>query len=122
MNSMLLLPNTDEEIIDTHDEDIIITTREGKIIKVTQISGEHYGLAPGDLLGKSVYDLEAQGIFSPAITPEVVKKKKKVVTVQTTPSGRKVLITGIPLFNDQREDEFVISYSFERSELIVMKE
>lgn len=122
MNSMLLLPNTDEEIIDTHDEDIIITTREGKIIKVTQISGEHYGLSPGDLLGKSVYDLEAQGIFSPAITPEVVKKKKKVVTVQTTPSGRKVLITGIPLFNDQREVEFVISYSFELSELIVMKE
>ncbi|HSO57456.1 MAG TPA: sigma 54-interacting transcriptional regulator [Paenisporosarcina sp.] len=122
MNSMLLLPNTDEEIIDTHDEDIIITTCEGKIIKVTQISGEHYGLAPGDLLGKSVYDLEAQGIFSPAITPEVVKKKKKVVTVQTTPSGRKVLITGIPLFNDQREVEFVISYSFELSELIVMKE
>lgn len=122
MNSMLLLPNTDEEIIDTHDEDIIITTREGKIIKVTQISGEHYGLAPGELLGKSVYDLEAQGIFSPAITPEVVKKKKKVVTVQTTPSGRKVLITGIPLFNDQLEVEFVISYSFELSELIVMKE
>ena len=41
MNSMLLLPNTDEEIIDTHDEDIIITTREGKIIKVTQISDKN---------------------------------------------------------------------------------
>lgn len=122
MNSMLLLPNTDEEIIDTHDEDIIVTTREGKIIKVTQISGEHYGLTPAELLGKSVFDLEAQGIFSPAITPEVVEKRKKIVTVQTTPSGRKVLITGIPLFNDQREVEFVISYSYELSELIVMKE
>ena len=122
MNTMLLLPNTDEEIMDTHDEDIIITTREGKIIKVTHISGEHYGLTPGDLLGKSVFDLEAQGIFSPAITPEVVEKKKKIVTVQTTPSGRKVLITGIPLFNEEREVEFVISYSYELSELIVMKE
>ncbi|EPD51353.1 hypothetical protein HMPREF1210_01951 [Paenisporosarcina sp. HGH0030] len=122
MNTMLLLPNTDEEIMDTHDEDIIITTREGKIIKVTQISGEHYGLTPAELLGKSVLDLEAQGIFSPAITPEVVEKKKKIVTVQTTPSGRKVLITGIPLFNEQREVEFVISYSYELSELIVMKE
>ena len=122
MNKMLLLPNTDEEILNTHDEDIIITTSEGKIIKVTQISGEHYGLSPSDLLGKSVYDLEAQGIFSPAITPEVVKQKKKIVTVQTTPSGRKVLITGIPLFNDHFEVEFVISYSYELSELIVMKE
>src|SRR4051812_48938918 len=117
MKSMHLLPNTDEEIMDTHDEDIIITTREGKIIKVTQISGEHYGMSPSELLGKSVLDLQAQGIFSPAITPEVVKKKKKIVTVQMTPSGRKVLITGIPLFNEKREVEFVISYSYELSEL-----
>lgn len=122
MNLVHLLPNTVEEVIDTHDEDIIITTREGKIIKVTQISGEHYGMAPSELLGKSVLDLQAQGIFSPAITPEVVEKKKKIVTVQMTPSGRKVLITGIPLFNEQREVEFVISYSYELSELIVMKE
>jgi transcriptional regulator with PAS, ATPase and Fis domain len=122
MNSMLLLPNTDEEIMDTYDEDIIITTREGKIIKVTQISGEHYGMTPSELLGKSVLDLELQGVFTPAITPKVVEKKKKIVTVQTTPSGRKVLITGIPLFNEQREVEFVISYSYELSELIVMKE
>ncbi|MEK4486643.1 sigma 54-interacting transcriptional regulator [Psychrobacillus sp. FSL H8-0484] len=122
MNSMHLLPNTDEEIMDTHDEDIIITTREGKIIKVTHISGEHYGMSPSELLGKSVLDLQAQGIFSPAITPEVVNKRKKIVTVQMTPSGRKVLITGIPLFNEKREVEFVISYSYELSELIVMKE
>ncbi len=122
MMSMYFLPNSVEEIIDTYDEDIIITSREGKIIKVTQISGEHYGMKPSELLGKSVLDLQAQGIFSPAITPEVVEKKKKIVTVQMTPSGRKVLITGIPLFNDQREVEFVISYSYELSELMVMKE
>lgn len=117
-----LFSNTDEEIMDTYDEDIIITTREGKIIKVTQISGENYGITPTDLLGKSVYELEKKGIFTPAITPIVVAKKKKVVIVQTTPSGGKVLITGIPLFNDQGEVEFVISYSYELSELIFMKE
>lgn len=122
MNTLFFLQNTDEEIMDTYDEDIIVTTREGKIIKVTQISGEHYGVGPTDLLGKSVYDLEAQGIFSPAITPQVVDKKKKIVTVQNTPSGRKVLITGIPLLNDIGEVEFVISYSYEMSELILMKE
>lgn len=121
MNTMFLLPNTEEEIMDTYEEDIIVTTSEGKILKVTHLSGEHYGVAPSALLGKSVYELEAEGVFSPAITPEVVKKKKKIVTVQTTPSGRKVLITGIPLFNEQREVEFVISYSYDLSELMVMK-
>ena len=122
MNTLFLLPNTEEEIMDSYDEDIIVTSREGKIIKVSQISGEHYGVGPKDLLGKSVYDLEAQGIFSPAVTPLVVEKKKKIVTLQSTPSGRKVLITGIPLFNETGEVEFVISYSYEMSELLLMKD
>lgn len=122
MNSLFLLPNTDEEIIDTYDEDIIVTTREGRIIKVSPLSGETYGVPPEELLGKSVYDLETEGIFSPAITPLVLEKKKKVVLRQDTPSGRKVLITGIPLFNDNGEVEFVVSYSYELSQLMVMKE
>ncbi|KIL45804.1 sigma 54-interacting transcriptional regulator [Jeotgalibacillus soli] len=119
---MYLLTNADEEIIDTYDEDIIVTNRDGNVIKVTQISGIHYGMSPSELLGQSVYVLEKRGIFSPAITPLVLKKMKKVVTIQTTPNGQKVLITGIPLFNDENEVEFVISYSYDVSELIVIQE
>lgn len=122
MNTLFLLPNTNEEIIDTYDEDIIVTTKEGRIIKVSPHSGVPYGVAPEDLLGKSVYDLEAAGIFSPAITPLVLKQKKKVVLRQNTPSGKKVLITGIPLFNEHGDVDFVVSYSYDLSQLLVMKD
>lgn len=122
MNSLYLLPNAEEEIIDSYDEDIIITNRDGKIIKATQISGQHYDLSAGDLVGKSVYELEAKGIFSPAITPMVLEQKKKVALVQTTSRDRKVLITGIPLFNEKHEVEFVLSYSYEVSELFALQE
>lgn len=122
MQSLYLLPNAEEEIIDSYDEDIIVTNRDGKIIKVTQISGGNYDLPAKDLLGQSVYELETKGIFSPAITPLVLKQKKKVALVQTTSNGRKVLITAIPLFNELHEVEFVISYSYEVSELLDLQE
>ncbi|AIY04614.1 transcriptional regulator, Fis family [Planococcus sp. PAMC 21323] len=122
MNNLFLLPNTNEEIIETYDEDIIVTTREGRIIKASKCSGDAYGVTAEELLGKSVYDLEAAGIFSPAITPLVLKQKKKVVIRQNTPSGKKALITGIPLFNDSGEVDFVVSYSYDMSQLMVMKE
>ncbi|ANU24115.1 sigma 54-interacting transcriptional regulator [Planococcus donghaensis] len=122
MNTLFLLPNTNEEIIETYDEDIIVTTKEGRIIKASPCSGDAYGVAAEDLLGKSVYDLEAAGIFSPAITPLVLKQKKKVVIRQNTPSGKKALITGIPLFNDSGEVDFVVSYSYDMSQLMVMKD
>lgn len=122
MVNLYLLPNAEEEVIDSYDEDIIVTNRDGKIIKATHISGKQYGLSAEDLIGQSVYELEKQGVFSPAITPLVQKQKKKVVLIQNKQDARKVLITGIPLFNEYHEVEFVVSYSYEVSELLVLQD
>ncbi|WWS86393.1 sigma 54-interacting transcriptional regulator [Sporosarcina psychrophila] len=122
MTGFFLHPNSKEEIIDSYDEDIIVTNHAGIIVKASQISGRYYGIRAEDLLGKSVYDLEKRGIFSPAITPLVLLQKKKVVVIQATPSGRKALITGVPFFNESGEVEFVLSYSYEVAELLVIQE
>ncbi|MGM0897903.1 MAG: sigma 54-interacting transcriptional regulator [Bacillota bacterium] len=122
MHRHLLVPDATEEVMAMHDEDIIITNREGRIIKVTELSGLHYGVTPSALLGRSIYDLEQEGVFTPAVTPLVIERKKKLVLVQETATGKKMLITGMPVFDEQREVEYVISYSYEVSELMVMKE
>ncbi|WP_462412696.1 sigma 54-interacting transcriptional regulator [Neobacillus sp. Marseille-QA0830] len=122
MDGLYLLPNAEEEIIDSYDEDIIVTNRAGTVIKVTHISGRQYGISSKDLLGQSVYDLEKRGIFSPAITPQVLQQKKKIVVIQTTLDQRKILVTGIPLFNESNEVEYVLSYSYEVSELLVIQD
>ena len=117
-----LTPNSVQEILETYDEDVIVTNREGIIIKATRISGQHYGIEVEELIGKSVYELQSAEIFSPAITPLVLRQKKKVVTIQKTPSGAKVLITGMPFFNENGDVEFVVSYSYDVSELLVIQE
>ena len=122
MTGFFLHPNSKEEIIDSYDEDIIVTNHAGIIVKASQISGRYYGIRAEELLGKSVYELEKGGIFSPAITPLVLLQKKKVVVIQATPSGRKALITGMPFFNESGEVEFVLSYSYEVAELLVIQE
>ncbi len=122
MTGLYFHPNMQQEIIDTTEEDIIITNHLGIIVKASEISGRHYGIEPRELLGQSVYDLERDDIFSPAITPLVLKQKKKVVVVQTTPDGQKVLITGIPIFNEVNEIEFIISYSYEISDLLIIQD
>ena len=122
MTGFYLHPNSKQEIIDTTEEDIIVTNHKGIIVKASNISGKHYDIEPTELLGRSVYELEKEGIFSPAITPLVLKKQKKVVLVQTTPSGQRVLITGIPFFNESHEIEYVISYSYEVSELLIIQD
>jgi transcriptional regulator with PAS, ATPase and Fis domain len=122
MTGFYLHPDSEQEIIDTSEEDIIVTNHKGIIVKASKISGKHYGIDPIQLLGRSVYELEKEGVFSPAITPLVLKKQKKVVLVQTTPNGQKVLITGIPFFNESNEIEYVISYSYAVSELLIIQD
>lgn len=122
MTGFFLHSNMNQEIIDTTEEDIIVTNHSGVIVKASKISGRHYGIDAEKLLGQSVYDLENEGIFSPAITPLVLEQKKKVVVVQTTPGGQKVLITGIPIFNDVGKIEFIISYSYEVSDLLIIQD
>lgn len=122
MTGLWLHPNSLQEVIDSYEEDIILTNQDGLIVKASHISGNHYGIQAEDLLGKSVYELEKKGIFSPAITPLVLKQKKKVVVIQTTTTGQKVLITGMPFYNKAGDVEYVLSYSYEVSELLVIQE
>ncbi|WP_025783599.1 sigma 54-interacting transcriptional regulator [Sporosarcina sp. D27] len=117
-----LTPNSIQEVLETHDEDVIVTNHEGIIMKATRISGHRYGLEAEDLIGKSVYELEKEGIFTPAVTPLVLKQKKKIVTIQKTASGSKILITGMPFFNYNGDVDYVISYSYDVSELLVIQD
>lgn len=122
MSIFSINPNTQFEIIDSTDEDLIVTNRDGVIVQASRISGRHYGVTPESLLGRSVYDLEREKVFVPAITPLVLKEKKKVMLVQDTPNGTRELILGFPLFDEAGEVEYVISYSCEWSELVVIQD
>ena len=51
MTGFFLHPNSKEEIIDSYDEDIIVTNHAGIIVKASQISGRYYGIRAEDLLG-----------------------------------------------------------------------
>ena len=122
MSIFSINPNAHHVVIDAGGEDVVVTNQQGIIVQASQKSGSKYGLSPEELLGKSVYDLEEQKIFSPAITPVVLKEKKKVVMIQETPSGSKELIFGFPLFDDSGNVEYVISYSADWSELIIIQD
>lgn len=122
MSAFYIGSDSPEGLIDTAAEDLIVTNRDGVIVKASRLSGRHYGLEPDELLGASVYDLEERGIFTPAVTPLVLKEKKKVIIVQETPLGGKELIMGFPLFDGSGDVEFVVSYSYELSELLVVQD
>ncbi|MDQ0858966.1 sigma-54-dependent Fis family transcriptional regulator [Bacillus sp. V2I10] len=109
--------NENEQILHSLKDDILVTNLDGIILKVSEFTGKIYGVESDSLIGKSVYDLEAQGLFTPILTPIVVKEKKKITFVQTTNKGKKLLVTGIPVYNENGELYRVVSYSHDITEL-----
>ncbi|MGG4491137.1 sigma-54 interaction domain-containing protein [Metabacillus idriensis] len=109
--------NENEQILHSLKDDILVTNVDGIILKVSEFTGKIYGVESDSLIGKSVYDLEAQGLFTPILTPIVVKEKKKITFVQTTNKGKKLLVTGIPVYNEAGELYRVVSYSHDITEL-----
>ncbi|MDN4072494.1 sigma-54 interaction domain-containing protein [Fictibacillus terranigra] len=113
--------NENEAILHSLQDDILVTNLNGTILKVSEATGKVYGVSSESLLGKSVYDLAADGMFTPIATPMVLKEKKKITFVQTTNTGKKLLVTGIPVFNENGDIYRVVSYSHEVTELLELK-
>lgn len=113
--------NENEQILLALKEDILVTNLDGIILKASEFTGKNYGVESDSLIGKSVYDLEAQGLFTPILTPMVVKERKKITFVQTTNKGKKLLVTGLPIFNEEGELFRVVSYSYDITDLADFK-
>jgi PAS domain S-box-containing protein len=76
-----------------------VTDGEGKTLRVNSACERFYGIPAEELIGKHVSDLEREGVFSPSITPLVLKLREPITLVQTTKNGRRIVATANPIFD-----------------------
>ena len=120
MKQKELIDNIDLILETTHD-DLLISDGEGRIIAVSSSFEEQYGLTREDTLGKTVFQLEEEGYFKPSIVSRVLKEKARISLQQENNVGGIILVTGIPVFNDDGSIRFVISYSRDITEMVQLQ-
>jgi transcriptional regulator with PAS, ATPase and Fis domain len=111
-----------DKIIETSNNNITITDEHGIIVRSNPNHWTMYGIEADSYIGKSVYELENNGILSPSINALVLKEKKVVQILQHTKSGRVVMSTGFPVFNHEGRLVRAISYSQDQTEIIKLQE
>ena len=57
-------------------------TQPGKLLRVNKAFETLVGIKPSAILGRTVYDLETEKIFSPSVLAIVLKEKKRVTIIQ----------------------------------------
>lgn len=110
-----------ETVINGSCDEVFITDGKGIIIFANPVSESHYGIPVSEMIGRSVWELEERGVFYPAVTPMVLREKKKITIDQETAIGKKLMLTATPIFNDHKEIEMVICNSRDVTALEDMK-
>lgn len=109
-------------ILEASNDNIVITDGNGKVLRSSPNCQSIYGMEIEDLIGKTVDELEKLDIFSPSVTKRVLQEKKEVQVMQHTLTGRSVMATALPVFDDNGKMIRVISFSHDLTELRQIKE
>ncbi|HHW04023.1 MAG TPA: sigma 54-interacting transcriptional regulator [Thermoanaerobacterales bacterium] len=112
LETELDLVKTDLEAFMACSDDLAcITDGSGSKVRISSSCEKLYGVKPESLIGKNVKDLEKSGMYLPSATRMVIEEKKPVTVTQKTKTGRKLLVTATPVFDDEGHIKRVVSIS-----------
>jgi PAS domain S-box-containing protein len=107
-----------EEILNHLSDGIYISNHEGITLWVNKASAAMCHVPPSELVGRSVWDLEKAGVFTPSVTRLALEAGNTVSTVQSMRDGRKYLVTGHLIRNAQGDVELVVAHSRDITEAV----
>ncbi len=88
-------------IFDISYDVIYVSDGNGVTLRVSSACERLWGYKEEELVGRSVYDLEKEGVYSPSITRLVLAQKRRVSMVQTTKTKRRLMVIGTPIQDEQ---------------------
>jgi PAS domain S-box-containing protein len=79
---------------------IFVTDAIGTVVMLNKASEEMLGLEKKNVIGMNVKDLVDQGYYDKSVALLAIEKRRTVSIIQHTFSNKKILTTGIPIFNN----------------------
>ena len=117
--NLFLLNKQLREVFEIYNNDTIcIADRDGIVEFAGEACARHCGISSEDIIGMSMYDLEREKCFYPAVTVRVLETKREEIIMQDTRTGLKLCTIGVPVFDDEGRISKVISISRDFSDEI----
>ena len=108
-------------ILDSISDAVFIDDSSGYALWCNKACMDLYKVAPKDVVGVHVLDLEKNGIFSPSVANLVLEQKKEVTIIHENKEGKKLLSTGTPIKDDNGNITKVITTSRDITELSTLQ-
>ena len=117
------LVNEMEDILESFYDGIGIIDGNGTLLRVNTSYERITGLSKkNNNVGRNVRELQEEGAVSRAVALMVLEQKKPVTIVQRIQTGKEILITGSPIFDQQGKVYRVVCNIRDINELNILKE
>lgn len=111
-----------EDIIESSYDGIYITDGKANTLVINRAYEELTGLRREDMLGKNMRDLVEQGLISKSATLMVLEQGKGITINQEFKTGKKLLVSSNPIFNENGEVSLVVTNVRDLTVLVQLKE
>ncbi len=92
-----------DTIINSSHDGLWICDGQGKILKMNPASEQLTQIKVQNAIGKPVQELIDKGFIDRSVTLKVLRSKKKETIIQRTRHGKKLLLTGTPVFDKNQQ-------------------
>lgn len=106
-----------EGLMDDLYDLILVTDCQGIVMAVNQSCEYIMGVTASEIIGKHVAELETKGIILPSVALRVLKSECRESIVQTTGSGRKLEVLGVPVYDENGKISRVVCRSRDLSSI-----
>lgn len=122
LENIKLMKEQLDAIFEASFDYLFVTDAEGKVTKANQAYYRITGIKPEEVIGKTMYELVAQGFYDRSCSIEVIETLKPVTFIQKIKTGRTVLVTGNPVFDEKGKLISVITNGRDITELNELKQ
>jgi PAS domain S-box-containing protein len=107
-----------EAIIESSYDGIYVTDGQANTVMVNSAYEIMTGIKRHELVGRNMRDLVREGFFNESATLKVLETGKRVTLRQKLRSGKEILVTGNPMFDDQGNIVMVVTNDRDMTELM----
>lgn len=109
------------DVIENSSDSIYVTDQKGISVYANESFERMTGAPVQSILGKSVMELEAQGIYRPSISAIVLRERRQITLMQKGINGKDLIVTGTPVFDENKNIYMVICNSKAIEDLNIIK-
>jgi PAS domain S-box-containing protein len=107
-----------EAIIESSYDGIYVTDGQANTIMVNSAYEIMTGIKRHEVVGRNMRDLVREGFFNESATLKVLETGKRITLRQKLRSGKEILVTGNPMFDDQGNIVMVVTNDRDMTELM----